>query len=207
VGAWRRGGRGGTPRPSICLHEGGARRQSRPRSAGRPEVALPSRSVPSLPVRQPIPHGGSAAAPGLVLQYRPACPASRWGTSSARAGMTTGGNRVSSSGCCSPPTRLLPEPPYHRPDHSDNDHKQWFDWPVERKRESGSTPFTGLLEAVEPACSTIEERLFFQHVILDRIAVLRPEQSYHHLPHSPHESGTTIRTCLERLAKEGHLER
>ncbi|MDN2582556.1 glycosyltransferase family 2 protein [Aquibium sp. ELW1220] len=101
----------------------------------------------------------------------------------------------------------LPEPLYHRLDHSDNYHKQWFDWPVERKRESWSTLFTGLLEAVEPACGTIEERLFFQHFILDRIAVLRPEQSYHHLPHSPHESGTTIRTCLERLAKEGHPDR
>ncbi len=101
----------------------------------------------------------------------------------------------------------LPEPLYHRLDHKDNYHKQWFDWPVERKRESWSTLFTGLIEAVQPACGTIEERLFFQHFILDRIAVWRPEQSYHHLPETPHDSGLTIRSCLERLAKEGHLER
>jgi hypothetical protein len=67
--------------------------------------------------------------------------------------------------------------------------------------------FTGWLEAVLPACSTAEERLFFQHFILDRISVNRPGQSYHYTPQSPHDSGVVIAECLGRLAHEGNLER
>ena len=68
----------------------------------------------------------------------------------------------------------VPEPLYYRLNHADNYHKQWFDWPDERKRASWTTMFTGWLEAVVPACSSPEERLFFEHFILDRISVQSP---------------------------------
>jgi glycosyltransferase involved in cell wall biosynthesis len=99
----------------------------------------------------------------------------------------------------------VPEPLYYRLDHAGNYHKQWFDWPPERKRASWTTLFTGLLEATMPVCKTPEERLFFQQFILDRIAVFRPEQSYHFAPESPHSSGALIAECLERLAREGNM--
>ena len=60
----------------------------------------------------------------------------------------------------------VPEPLYYRLDHAGNYHKQWFDWPKERKRASWTTLFTGLLEATMPVCTTPEERLFFQQFIL-----------------------------------------
>ncbi|MGN6466871.1 MAG: glycosyltransferase family 2 protein [Rhizobiaceae bacterium] len=101
----------------------------------------------------------------------------------------------------------VPEPLYYRLDHEGNYHKQWFDWTDERKRASWTTMFTGWLEAVLPACSTTEERLFFQHFILDRISVDRPGQSYHYAPRSPHDSGVVIAECFERLAREGHPHR
>jgi hypothetical protein len=101
----------------------------------------------------------------------------------------------------------VPEPLYYRLDHAGNYHKQWFDWPDERKRASWTTMFTGWLEAVLPVCSTAEEQLFFQHFILDRISVYRPGQSYHYAAQSPHESGVIIAECFERLSREGHLDR
>jgi glycosyltransferase involved in cell wall biosynthesis len=97
----------------------------------------------------------------------------------------------------------VPEPLYHRLDHSENYHKQWFDWSDERKRGSWSTLFTGLMEATIPVCRTDEERLFFQQVILDRICVVRPGQSYHYTPDSPHDSGRLMKECLARLESEG----
>ena len=100
----------------------------------------------------------------------------------------------------------VPEPLYYRLDHAENYHKQWFDWPDERKRASWTTMFTGWLEAVVPACSSPEERLFFEHFILDRISVQRPGQTYHHTPDSPHESGVILAECFERLSREGHLD-
>lgn len=100
----------------------------------------------------------------------------------------------------------VPEPLYFRLDHEENYHKSWFDWTEERKRASWTTMFTGWLEAVLPVCSTTEERLFFEHFILDRICVYRPSQSYHYAPHSAHESGVVIAECFERLAQEGHLD-
>jgi hypothetical protein len=99
----------------------------------------------------------------------------------------------------------VPEPLYYRRDHAGNYHKQWFDWPPARKRGSWTTLFTGLLEATMPVCRTPEERLFFQQFILDRITVLRPGQSYHYEPDSPHSSGALIAECLERLAREGNM--
>ena len=99
----------------------------------------------------------------------------------------------------------VPEALYYRLDHAGNYHKQWFDWPEERKRASWTTLFTGLLEATMPICTTPEERLFFQQFILDRIVVVRPGQSYHYVPTSPQASGALIVECLERLAREGNM--
>jgi glycosyltransferase involved in cell wall biosynthesis len=98
----------------------------------------------------------------------------------------------------------VPEALYYRLDHAANYHKQWFDWPEERKRASWTTLFTGLLEATMPVCVTPEERLFFQLFILDRVAVLRSGQSYHYGATSPHESGALILECLKRLEQEGN---
>ena len=56
----------------------------------------------------------------------------------------------------------VPQPLYHRLDHSENYHKQWFDWPDDRKRGSWTTLYTGLMEATMPVCRTPEERFFFQ---------------------------------------------
>jgi hypothetical protein len=51
--------------------------------------------------------------------------------------------------------------------------------------------------------ATLEERLFFQHFILDRISVQRPGQTYHYTPHSPYDSGVIIAESFERLLREG----
>ena len=99
----------------------------------------------------------------------------------------------------------VPQPLYYRVDHGENLHRHLLAWPQERRRASWTTLFTGLLEAAMPACTTREERLFFQQFILDRITVVRPEQSYHYFPESPHASGALIAECLERLAHEGNM--
>ncbi len=84
----------------------------------------------------------------------------------------------------------VPQPLYHRLDHSANYHKQWFDWPDERKRGSWTTLYTGLMEATMPVCRTPEERFFFQQLILDRVAVVRPGQSYHYAAGTPQAGGS-----------------
>jgi glycosyltransferase involved in cell wall biosynthesis len=99
----------------------------------------------------------------------------------------------------------VPEALYCRLDHPENYHKQWFDWPEERKRGSWTTLFTGLLEATMPVCATPEERLFFQQFILDRIVVVRAGQSYHYIPKSAQASGELISECIERLTREGNM--
>lgn len=98
----------------------------------------------------------------------------------------------------------VPEPLYYRLDHSSNYHKQWFDWPDERKRGSWTTLYTGLMEATMPVCRTREERFFFQQFILDRIAVQRPDQSYHFQAIGPHAGGELMLECLRRLDVEGN---
>jgi hypothetical protein len=100
----------------------------------------------------------------------------------------------------------VPEPLYFRRDHAGNLHKQWLDWPEEKKRGSWTTLFTGLLEAILPVCSTPEERLFFQFFILDRIAVFRDDQSYHYVADTPQASGELMLACLRRLEREGNLQ-
>ena len=76
----------------------------------------------------------------------------------------------------------LPEPLYYRLDHADNFHKDHTTWPVERRRAAWSTMFTGMLEAIMPACKTLEEKLYVQQLILDRVAVYRPGRSYQWVP-------------------------
>ena len=98
----------------------------------------------------------------------------------------------------------MPEALYLRLDHADNYHKQWYDWPDERKRASWTTMFTGLLEATMPVCRTPEERVFFQQYILDRIAVIRPGQPYLYVTTTPLEAGVVMLECIERLRKEGN---
>jgi glycosyltransferase involved in cell wall biosynthesis len=98
----------------------------------------------------------------------------------------------------------VPQPIYHRLDHSANYHKQWFDWPEERKRGSWTTLYTGLMEATMPVCSTPEERFFFQQLILDRVAVVRPGQSYHYDARTPQAGGELMLECLRRLESEGN---
>lgn len=100
----------------------------------------------------------------------------------------------------------VPLPLYHRLDHSENYHKQWFDWPDERKRGSWSTLFTGLMEATMPVCRTPEERFFFQQLILDRVSVVREGQSYHYTPTTPQAEGEMMLECLRRLVVEGNTE-
>lgn len=102
------------------------------------------------------------------------------------------------------PFLRVPQPLYHRLDHSENYHKQWFDWPDERKRGSWATLFTGLMEATMPVCRTAEERLFFQQLILDRVCVVRPGQSYHWSPDTPQAGGEMVLECLRRLVAEGN---
>ena len=83
------------------------------------------------------------------------------------------------------------QPLYHRLDHSENYHKQWFDWPDDRKRGSWTTLYTGLLEATMPVCRTPEERFFFHQLILDRVAVVRPGQSYHYVAEPRRPAGSS----------------
>ena|SRR5436190_6236461 len=101
--------------------------------------------------------------------------------------------------------KRVPEALYYRLDHASNYHKEWFNWPDERKRAAWTTMFTGLLQAAMPLCRTPEERLFFQQVILDRIVMFRRQRHYHYSPtNEPDASGRLIAQCLERLRQEGN---
>jgi hypothetical protein len=99
----------------------------------------------------------------------------------------------------------VPEPLYYKLDHAANYHKDHRAWPEERIRASWTTMFTGLLEAIMPACVSPEERLFFQQFILDRIVVTRPDDARLYWPDSPHSAGALIAECIERLAQEGNM--
>ncbi len=101
----------------------------------------------------------------------------------------------------------LPEPIYLRRLHDDNYHKQMRRASDEEKLGAWTTVFTGFLEAVLPTCSSVEERLFFQHFILDRVCVSREGQTYWIRPNTPEKSGAFIRKCFERLAAEGSMDR
>ncbi|MCB1496858.1 MAG: glycosyltransferase [Bauldia sp.] len=101
----------------------------------------------------------------------------------------------------------LPEPIYYRRIHGDNYHKQNRRWSDEKKVGDWTTVFTGLLEAVLPTCTSVEERLFFQTFILDRVCVARSGQSYWIRPDTIEKSGLFILRCFERLAAEGNMDR
>jgi glycosyltransferase involved in cell wall biosynthesis len=92
---------------------------------------------------------------------------------------------------------------YIRRDHPENYHKQWHDWPEERKREAWTTMFTGLLQAVDPICATREIRTMFELLILERIAIKRAGRTYHYDAPPNVGEGVLVRDCYKRLAKEG----
>jgi len=97
----------------------------------------------------------------------------------------------------------VPLPIYYRLDHVQNFYKSWLNWPEERKRAAWSTLFAGLLEAAMPLCNTPFERVFLQHVILDRVAVARPGRQYFYVPtNDPDACGKFIGECFDRLQKE-----
>jgi glycosyltransferase involved in cell wall biosynthesis len=97
----------------------------------------------------------------------------------------------------------VPEPLYLRRIHAANYTKQSFSWTDEKKLEDWTTVFTGLLEAVLPLCESIEEQLYFQHFILDRICVVRAGQDHPAVPRSVHQGGEFILACFDRWLKEG----
>ena len=97
-----------------------------------------------------------------------------------------------------------PEPLYFRLDHADNFHKDHQTWPEERRRAAWTTMFTGMLEAILPACSSPEERLYVQHVVLDRVTVFRPGRPYIYVPKEPESAGKFILECIDRLMHEGN---
>ena len=97
----------------------------------------------------------------------------------------------------------LPEPIYYRRLHAANYHKENKTWPYEKKLADWTTIFTGFLEAVTPVCSSVEERFFFQNLILDRVSVRRPSQAYNLIPSTPQESGKFAIACFDRLRLEG----
>jgi hypothetical protein len=62
-----------------------------------------------------------------------------------------------------------------------------------------------MLEAILPVCKTLEERLYAQHVIMDRLIVVREGRPYiyTYTPPSPHSSGALMLESFERLKFEG----
>jgi hypothetical protein len=99
----------------------------------------------------------------------------------------------------------VPEPLYYKLDLPTNYHKDFVTWPEERRRAAWTTMFTGMLEAAMPACTTPQERLYFQQMILDRVVVVRAERPYLYTAQSPQSCGALIGECLERLAREGNM--
>jgi glycosyltransferase involved in cell wall biosynthesis len=97
-----------------------------------------------------------------------------------------------------------PFPIYYRLDHPDNFYKSWHGWPQEKIRAAWTTLFTGLMDAVMPVCRTPEERAFMMHLILDRVAVFRPDRLMYLYkpPNDPEACGALIGECFERLAYE-----
>jgi hypothetical protein len=65
--------------------------------------------------------------------------------------------------------------------------------------------FTGMLEAIMPACETPNEKLHVQQLILDRVTVSRPDRNYLYLPPGLDSAGRFIGECLDRLRHEGNL--
>lgn len=103
------------------------------------------------------------------------------------------------------PFLRLPEPLYIRLDHAENYHKHWRSWPEAKKREAWATFFTGLLQAVDPICSTAKQKLMFETLILERVSIRRRGRSYHYNATSSDDEGAVVLECYRRLRKEGLL--
>lgn len=103
------------------------------------------------------------------------------------------------------PFRRVPKPLYLRLDHKDNLNKDWSTWPEEKRRGVWARMFTGMLEAGMPLCTTPAERLFLQHMILDRIGAYRPDRWYFYSAHNEAAAaGAFMADCLVRLEQEGN---
>ena len=88
---------------------------------------------------------------------------------------------------------------YYKLDHPRNFSNEFLSSSDDRKRAAMTTLFTGLLEATMPVCRTPQERLFFQHSIVDRI-VAWPTRN------DPESSTKFLSQCLERLKYEGNAD-
>ena len=91
--------------------------------------------------------------------------------------------------------KRIDKPLYYRFHHAKNLQTDYLKMSDDRKRAIWTTLFTGLLEATMPICRTPEERLFFQHTIVEQIV----------------GAGTAgdprikfLAECLERLRREGN---
>jgi hypothetical protein len=88
--------------------------------------------------------------------------------------------------------KRVSEPLYYRLDHPKSFTSEYFRSSEDRMRAVRTTLFTGLLEAVMPLCATPAERLFFQRLILERLA--------------GNASDKIITEFLERLKLEGNTQ-
>lgn len=101
--------------------------------------------------------------------------------------------------------KRVPAPLYFKFEDDNNYSKNYKTWSAERRRAAWTTMFTGMLEAILPVCRTPEERLYVQHVVLDRVTVARSGRPYLYKPKTPDSSGKLIGECLERLRHEGNM--
>ena len=95
--------------------------------------------------------------------------------------------------------RRVAEPLYNKLERAHNYTNQWRGWSDDKRRAAWTTMFTGLLEAAIPLCRTPEQRLFFQQLILERIAIY---PSYLYRSKEPNSSEKLISECVQRLRYE-----
>jgi glycosyltransferase involved in cell wall biosynthesis len=91
--------------------------------------------------------------------------------------------------------KRIAKPLYYRLDHPKSFTSDYFRTSEDRKRAILTTLFTGLLQATMPVCRTPEERLFFQHTIVDRIVACWTSSA---------ADPRFLAECLERLRHEGN---
>lgn len=92
-------------------------------------------------------------------------------------------------------------PLYYRLDRPKSFTRESMPGSAERKQAEWTTMFTGLLDAVIPACRTPEERRFFQETIFERTIAYPYFNSRLDLNIDPGSFGAA---CLKRLAHEGN---
>jgi hypothetical protein len=97
--------------------------------------------------------------------------------------------------------RRIGLPLYYRLDRPKSFTRESMPGSAERKQAEWTTMFTGLLDAVIPACHTEEERIFFQKTIFERTIAYPFFNARLDLQIDPAAFATA---CLERLAKEGN---